>query len=133
MDDATRDFLWTLRRITGRCLRHERLRNGEGTPILRYSFPKELEWPRADEIVDAAGRFVRAKNASVKEKTERRLRELLETAPRWALLRWSLVPMIDNRYQGATGEGGYIASASAAVNRMARDIMNRNPMFTLME
>ena len=133
MDETTRDFLWTLRRITGRCLRHERLRNGEGTPILRYSFPKELGWPRADEIVAAAGRVVRAKNGSVKKKAERRLHELLEAVPRWALLRWSLVPMIDDRFQGATGEGGYIAKASALVNRMARDIMNRNPMFTLME
>ena len=40
-------------------------------------------------------------------------------------MRWSEVVMIDSRFCGATGQGGYWAKASEAVNRIALGILNR--------
>ena len=65
------------------------------------------------------------------EKLQARLAELESHEVLW----WARVVMIDHRWQGATGQGGYWAAASDACNRAAwRVLFSRGKLgFTLIE
>lgn len=49
-----------------------------------------------------------------------RLVDVMAALPRAEAVWWSRVVMIDHRWQGATGQGGYWAAASAACNEAAQ-------------
>ena len=51
------------------------------------------------------------------------LRKYLHTLPPDRIRYWAGCPILDPRWDGATGQGGYWAAATAAVNRIAGDVL----------
>lgn len=92
------------------------------TPDLLYPRPT---WPGLDAVKRAAARVGRGiyQPPAEREQREARLRAVLDTLDDHALDLWSRVVLIDHRWCGATGQGGYWAAASAAVNRIAGDLL----------
>ena len=92
------------------------------TPDLLYPRPN---WPGLDAVKRAAARVGRGikQPPAERAKREAKLRAVLDTLDDHALELWSRVGMIDHRWNGATGQGGYWAPASIAVNRIAGELL----------
>lgn len=87
-----------------------------------YAFPNRLaEVRRIKKWAAKAGRTYRDRDKHFKAR--KKLREALEPLDIRALLYWSYVVMIDDRWCGATGQGGFWAVASRCVNEEAKAII----------
>lgn len=113
-------------------------------PLLRYRFPLDSDAPevkRFRSLAAQSGRaLARGASASVRTKAAQARAKLAESmagldVPR--LRYWAELVMIDGRWNGATGEGGYWAAGTAAVNEAAKAELRRRglsaerPMFEL--
>lgn len=87
-----------------------------------YRFPEELGWPGTKDVKKWAAKAGRARTQEEADAAEAKLRDVLAALDDHTLILWADVVMIDPRFQGATGQGGYWAKASEAVNRMARSV-----------
>ena len=88
------------------------------------TFPRP-SWPGHDPVKRAAARVGRSlgKGQAEQDRLEVKLREKLDGLDDHALELWSRVIMLDPRWCGATGQGGFWAAASDATNRIARQLL----------
>ena len=70
-----------------------------------------------------AAKVGRARTPEGERKAEARLIEELDLLDAEALELWAGAVMIDRRFQGATGAGGFWAKASEAVNTIASNLL----------
>ena len=87
------------------------------------------EFPEVAQVKRIAARYARAHTNSVKDECRAKLRQLMEGFHLGKLNRCRTVVMIDHRWQGATGAGGYWAVASELVNEVASEILRTKPAF----
>ena len=94
-----------------------------GTAMYAYAYPNDSD-PEVRKVKRLAAKCGRAYNQPEKfEKHKTKLREYLETLDSERLRYWAKVVMLDSRWCGATGQGGYWAVASRCVNEAAREII----------
>ena len=100
-----------------------------GTAMYAYVYPNDSR-SRGSESKKAGGEMrpglqrCRAKF----EKHKAKLREYMQTLETERLRYWSGVIMLDPRFCGATGQGGFWAAASDQVNQIAKDILRDRDM-----
>ena len=92
-------------------------------PEKQHQYPDET-WPGCDKVKRLAAKVGRAKDAETQQAAETKLTAALRELDGDALRRWADVVMIDARFCGATGQGGFWAKASDAVNRLAKELLN---------
>lgn len=80
-------------------------------------------WPGCEEVKRHAAKAARARTDEARAKAEERLREALGELDGDAIRLWASAVMIDRRWNGATGCGGYWAKASEICNRAARSLL----------
>ena len=95
-------------------------------------FPRNW-WPGCADVKRNAARAGRAKTQVKEDAARVKLRATLAELPTFAVDLWSRVVLIDSRFHGATGEGGWIAWASRAVNEEALAVLRDRPVFTVVE
>lgn len=89
-----------------------------------YAFPNRLdEVKRIKKIAARCGRTFWPYKREKHEKAREKLREAMENLDARALRYWAYVVMIDDRWCGATGQGGFWAVASRCVNEEAKAII----------
>ena len=111
----------------------DRLRR-EGTPITRYRYPEAVFGERDRNVrkvkaaAAKAGRTWRAAGGAEARRHREylaRLAEVLRGTETGRLRYWAGVTMLDGRWCGASGAGGYWAVASRLVNEQARAELRR--------
>ena len=95
---------------------------------IRFSIPDDENFlaQKIKKIAAKAGR------ATTNEKEEKVLLELINTMEPLSvddLNIWAVIMMIDHRWCGATGQGGYWAKASDFCNRAALYVLSKRPKF----
>ena len=94
-----------------------------GTAMYAYVYPNDSD-PEVSKVKRLAAKCGRAYNDAAKfEKHTAKLREYMQTLSSERLRYWSGVIMLDPRFCGATGQGGFWAAASEQVNQIAKDIL----------
>ena len=107
------------------------LRLDEVTPVTRYRYPEERGMQKCAEIKRHAAAAARAKTPKREHAALGRLRKVLATLDNDNLYAWGTTTMIDGRWQGATGVGGYWALASQIVNDAALAELRSRPLFVV--
>ena len=95
-------------------------------------FPQHW-WPGFADVKRHAARAGRAKTQAKEDAARAKLRAALNELPTFALDLWARVVLIDSRFHGATGEGGWISWASRATNEEALAVLRNRSVFTEVE
>lgn len=82
-----------------------------------YRYPDELGWPGCEDVKRATAKVGRARSQAGEDKAEERLRVELDVLDDHALQLWANVVIVDHRFCGATGQGGFWAKASGTSSR----------------
>ena len=89
-----------------------------------YQYPTEEQFPNTDLIKKKAQRVGRTLGEPAKyEKAVDALRKVLNEQDSAHLRYWAQCLMLDPRWCGATGQGGYWAHATVMVNRLSQEII----------
>ena len=102
------------------------------TRIETYRYPQDEDSPEVKKMRKLAAQAGRSVAVGASEKkiaqgkqARRKLDELMGTLSDERLLYWSQVLMIDPRWNGATGQGGFWAAGTEAVNQSADQEIGR--------
>lgn len=101
-----------------------------GARALEYAVPQDIH-PSVKVIKRHAATAARAKDDKRRGGAMGRLRDAMAKEPLDALNVWSKILMIDDRWCGATGQGGYWAVASRLCNETAQDELKRRSSFEI--
>ena len=82
-----------------------------------------IDDPKLKRLAARAGRAFGRGNHRVELRATQLLKVHLESLGSGELTHWSQVAMIDPRFNGATGQGGYWAAASRIVNELSMEIL----------
>ena len=100
--------------------------------IRRYRYPDDdPPWAGCEPVKRHAAKAARGRTHEIRQRAEERLADALRELATPDLRLWCEVVMIDHRWQGATGHGGYWAAASRIVNEVARRVLAERPMFVV--
>lgn len=90
-----------------------------------YRYPADdPPWPGCEPVKRWAAKAGRARTREGRRKAEERLREVLDELDDAALSLWASATMIDQRWCGATGQGGFWARASESCNQVAARLIH---------
>ena len=107
------------------------LRLDEVAPSIGYRYPEERGMACCAEVKRHAAAAARAKTPKREHAALERLRKVLAELDNDNLYAWATTTMIDGRWQGATGVGGYWALASQIVNNAALAELRSRPLFVV--
>ena len=93
-------------------------------------FPRDGDSPEVMGVRRAAAKWAKARDGAVRARAFRRLADVMETLPMERLNYWARLDLIAMG-NGATGEGGFWASATEAANRAAILILRGRPAFVI--
>ena len=95
---------------------------------IRFSIPDD-DHADTKRIKKIAARAARANTVEKEKKALDELVDIMRELDFENLNTWAIIMMIDHRWCGATGQGGYWAKASDFCNRAALQILRERPMF----